>query len=54
MMAIEISVMVEYGAVNAVNLDGGSSSLMYYKGEYLNKGVILTGSRDIPTAFVVR
>ncbi len=49
-----ISVMVEYGAVNAVNLDGGSSSLMYYKGEYLNKGVILTGSRDIPTAFVVR
>ncbi len=49
-----ISVMVEYGAVNAVNLDGGSSSLLYYKGEYLNKGVILTGSRDIPTAFVVR
>jgi len=49
-----ISVMVEYKAVNAVNLDGGSSSLMYYKGDYLNKGVILTGSRDIPTAFVVR
>ena len=49
-----ISVMVEYGAVNAVNLDGGSSSLLYYKGDYLNKGVILTGDRDIPTAFVVR
>ncbi|MBQ8110816.1 MAG: phosphodiester glycosidase family protein [Clostridia bacterium] len=49
-----INVMVEYQAVNAVNLDGGSSSLMYYKGDYLNKGVILTGSRDIPTAFVVR
>ena len=49
-----ISVMLEYGAVNAINLDGGSSSLMYYKGEYLNKGVILTGSRKMPTGFVVK
>ena len=49
-----ISVMQEYGAVNAINLDGGSSSLMYYRGEYLNKGVILTGSRKMPTGFVVR
>ena len=49
-----ITVLLEYGAVNAVNLDGGSSSLMCYKGEYLNKGVILTGDRDIPTGFIVR
>ena len=49
-----ISVLLEYGAVNACNLDGGSSSLMYYKGEYLNRGVILTGSRKMPTGFVVR
>jgi len=49
-----IKVMLEYGAVNAINLDGGSSSLMYYKGEYLNRGVILTGSRTMPTGFVVR
>ena len=49
-----IKVMSEYGAVNAINLDGGSSSLMYYKGEYLNKGVTLTGSRNMPTAFIVR
>ena len=49
-----IKVMMEYGAVNAINLDGGSSSLIYYKGEYLNRGVILTGSRKIPTGFVVR
>ncbi len=49
-----IMVLLEYGAVNAVNLDGGSSSLMCYKGEYLNKGVILTGDRDIPTGFIVR
>jgi len=49
-----IKVMLDYGAVNAINLDGGSSSLMYYKGEYLNRGVILTGSRTMPTGFVVR
>ena len=48
-----ISVLLEFGAVNAANLDGGSSSMLYYKGEYLNKGVILTGSRKLPTAFVV-
>ncbi|MBR6889376.1 MAG: phosphodiester glycosidase family protein [Clostridia bacterium] len=49
-----ISIMLEYGAVNAVNMDGGSSSLLYYKGVYVNKGVVLTGSRNIPTAFIVR
>ena len=49
-----IKIMVQYGAVNAINLDGGSSSLMYYKGEYLNNGVVLTGSRNMPTAFIVR
>lgn len=47
-------VMLEYGAINACNLDGGSSSIMYYQGEYLNDGVVLTGSRRIPTAFIVR
>ena len=49
-----ITEMMEYGAVNAINLDGGSSSLMYYRGQYLNSGVALTGSRDMPTAFIVR
>ena len=49
-----ISIMLDYGAVNAINMDGGSSSLMYYKGEYLNSGVHLTGSRNMPTAFIVR
>ncbi len=49
-----ITEMLEYGAVNAINLDGGSSSLMYYRGQYLNSGVALTGSRDMPTAFIVR
>jgi len=49
-----ISIMLDYGAVNAINMDGGSSSLMYYKGEYVNNGVVLTGSRTMPTAFIVR
>ena len=49
-----ISIMLEYGAINAINMDGGSSSLMYYKGGYLNSGVVLTGSRKMPTAFIVR
>ena len=46
--------MMEYGAVNAINMDGGSSSLLYYRGNYVNQGVVLTGSRDMPTAFIVR
>ena len=49
-----ISILLEYKAVNAINMDGGSSSLMYYKGDYLNTGVTLTGSRKMPTAFIVR
>ena len=49
-----IEIMLRYGAVNACNLDGGSSSNMYYNGEIINVGVALTGSRRIPTAFIVR
>ena len=49
-----VDVMLSYGAVNACNLDGGSSSIMYYEGKYLNNGVAVTGSRKIPTAIVVR
>lgn len=29
-----IDIMVEYGAVNACNMDGGSSSIMYYRDTY--------------------
>ena len=53
-MADLIEIMMRYGAVNAANLDGGSSSNLYYNGEYLNDGVALTGSRYIPTSFIVR
>ena len=53
-MADLVEIMVRYGAVNACNLDGGSSSNIYYNGEMLNDGVAITGSRRIPTAFIVR
>ena len=49
-----IEVMLEYGAVNAYNLDGGSSTVLYYNGEYVNSASPLTGSRLIPTAFIVK
>ena len=49
-----VDVMMQFGAVNAANLDGGSSSKMWYEGEFINDGVALTGSRRIPTAFIVK
>ena len=51
-----IDVMLEYGAVNAANLDGGSSSTMYYKDKYLMTSVTLyyaNASWKLPTAFIV-
>lgn len=48
------SVMYEYGAVNAANLDGGSSTLMVFQGETLNVCASVNGPRLIPTGFLVR
>ena len=51
-----IEVMEKYGAVNAANLDGGSSSCMYYEGEYLMPSVTFYYSNNswrLPVAFVV-
>ena len=47
-------VMLDYGAVNALNLDGGSSSSMIYEGEYLNISSSLVGERGLPTGIIVR
>lgn len=47
-------IMLEYGAVNAANLDGGSSSVMYYEGELLNSCSSLYGPREMPTCIIVR
>ena len=52
-----IDVMSEYGAVNAANLDGGSSSCMYYNGEYLMNSVTFyyaNASWNMPLALIVK
>ncbi len=48
-----IDIMVEYGAINACNLDGGSSSLMVYENEIITKCCSLYGPGRIPTCFAV-
>ena len=45
--------MAEYGAVNAANLDGGSSSDMYYEGEKMVWNSSYTGARRLPTAILI-
>ncbi|UWG98875.1 phosphodiester glycosidase family protein [Dehalobacter sp. DCM] len=48
-----MNVFIEYGAVNAANLDGGSSTEMIYHGQIINKLWNIYGERYMPTAFVV-
>lgn len=49
-----IDIMLEYGAINACNLDGGSSTAMFYNGEQINDGLAISGSRSLPTAWIVQ
>lgn len=46
--------MMEYGAVNATNLDGGSSSIMIMDGEYLTSSAYIFGERVVATAILVK
>lgn len=48
-----MNVFNDYHAINAVNLDGGSSSEIVYNGKVVNKLWDIFGERYIPTAFVV-
>lgn len=48
-----VEVFQKYGAVNACNLDGGSSSLMWYQGGYVNNCASVVGIRPVPTTFLV-
>ena len=48
-----VDIMLQYGAINAGNLDGGSSSVMVYDGEIINNCASVTGPRSIPTGFIV-
>ena len=49
----EAEVMLRFGAVNACNLDGGSSSMMWYNGEYINNTASIIGIRPLPSSFIV-
>ncbi|MBZ4654197.1 MAG: hypothetical protein JG781_1536 [Peptococcaceae bacterium] len=51
------NILYENGAYTAANLDGGSSTAMYYNGKIINRpsnmmGIL--GERTVPTAFIVR
>lgn len=46
-------VLIEHGAINALNLDGGSSSNMLYNGEYQTINSSLIGDRPLPTGVLV-
>ena len=52
-MADLIDIMLEYGAVNAANMDGGMSSTMFYGGEIIVDNATVRDTRRIPTAFIV-
>ena len=47
-------IMLEYGAVNASCMDGGTSSQMVYEGEVINKPYSPAGPRKCPTCFLVK
>lgn len=49
-----IKVMLDFGAVNACNLDGGYSSVMYLNGERISDVLTLEQSRMMPVAFLIR
>ena len=46
-------IMDDYGAIEASNLDGGASSDMYFKGEFINTANSSGEPRPIPTAVLV-
>ena len=48
------NILFEQGAYIAANLDGGSSTTLYYNGKVVNKPADLLGERMIPTAFIVK
>ncbi len=50
-----IKVMLQYGAVNAINMDGGSSTVMYYKDHYVNSCSAENGQpRPLPDAWLYK
>ncbi len=46
--------MMKFGAINAYNLDGGSSTTLVYNGEAINQSALLWGYRNVCTAVLVK
>jgi len=47
------NILLRNGAYNAANLDGGSSTTMFWDGKVINSPCDILGERSIPTAFIV-
>lgn len=48
------NIMLEYGAYNVANLDGGASSVLYYNGKIVNHPSSQYGERHAPSFFIVK
>ncbi|MDP4088080.1 MAG: phosphodiester glycosidase family protein [Bacillota bacterium] len=46
-------IMLQYGAYNAANLDGGSSTTMVYQDQIINSPCSQYGPRSLPSAFII-
>jgi exopolysaccharide biosynthesis protein len=48
--------LLEYGCMQALNLDGGTSAIMYYDGEYVTRcsNTAIPSGRTMPTAWVYK
>ena len=50
-----VDMLLSYGAVNAINMDGGSSTVMHYGGRYVNSCSADGGQpRPLPNAFLFK
>ena len=50
----EQNILYEYGAYNATNVDGGSSTTMVYQDKVINNPADILGERSISSAFIVK
>lgn len=46
-------ILLQYGAYNAFNLDGGASTTMYYNSKLVNNPSDIMGERYVPCAFII-
>lgn len=47
-------IMLKYGVYNVANLDGGSSTILYYNGKIMNNPSSKFGERTAPSFFIVK